>query len=151
MPVALSMQDGHRPPTRRTVIRGAAWAIPVVTMSSITPAFAASGLLLSASITGNGSTSLVTTTRTVTCETAVQFAVQGGSGGSGGRGAVYTGAFYVPAGTTLTLIAGGQGDPAYASSTLSTVLGGKGYGNGGNSSTTPLERMGGGVAAALRS
>ena len=152
--------DGVR---RRTLVRGAAWTIPAISVGAAAPyAMASPG---SESATGGdgatgagaqgGAQNLTTVGLTasvvnIPCGKTVTFTVTGAGGGSpvfhqftGGSGSRISGTFVLAAcaagcGSTIpvTLIAGGGG--AYTGANINGVgaTGGKGYGNGGNAGAT---------------
>ena len=114
-------------------------------------------------ITGNGSGAVSTTTITFACPRVLTYTVVGGSGGAdagtafqgAGKGASLIGTISVPAGTTLTLIAGGVGDTKISNNYLAgaayVAKGGTGFGNGGDSgpSASRTGSGGGGGSAIL--
>ncbi len=103
---------------RRTVVKAAAWSVPVIASTVASPAFAASGCA-----PGSASFSVPSPTQasggvqnwTVpTGVTSVSFAVAGGAGGGfdatpGGKGARTTGTLAVTPGDVLTIYVGQGG------------------------------------------
>lgn len=148
------MAPSHEPPTpritrstpRRTLLRGAAWTAPALTVAHAVPAFAASqcedeeftlelpngGL---GDVDGEAEDFIVPEG-----VEEIEFEVLGGAGGGrsatliGGAGTLVRGTLQVTPLETLHLIVG-QGGAGYPSAELGGVAdsGGKGYGNGGNS------------------
>ena len=124
-----------RPIQRRTIVKGAAWSLPVLAAAVAVPAHAASGTpCVGATYNSPG-----TYTYAVPAgRTTLNFEIAGGGGGAdflnaqgttgpGGSGALIAGALAVTPGQTLTLIVGGGGQGVHKQG-----LGGKGFGNGGN-------------------
>lgn len=132
--------DGHvRRPSRRTVIKGAAWSLPVIAASMAVPAHAAS-----VSCAPGDATTIATADASglleVTipaCATEITYVVRGGGGGGsatyGGFGAVSTGTI-VPTGQVMTLyLIAGQGGWARGSSKVDVHP--QGFGAGGLGAT----------------
>lgn len=139
-------------PSRRALVHGAAWAVPTALVSFSAPAFAAScdpiaqtRRLVAPTSNTVGSGPLAREEWTVPAGvTEVTFEVLGGGGGDaddptrganlqnrGGHGALVTGTLAVTPGQVLTLIAGngGIGQEDFGTS---NNIGGKGFGNGGD-------------------
>lgn len=134
---------------RRTLVKGAGWAAPVVALSAAAPAFAASCPSGQASVapsivaaaSGRAVAQWDTVPLTVTIPASacdIRYTIQGAGGGwQGGRGAYNSGTITrsnPAASLTLTIIAGAPGLISNANSTDGNVGGGKGYGNGGTTS-----------------
>lgn len=127
---------------RRTLAKGAAWAAPVVVASAAVPAYAAStepcstggSFTAPAPTDENGKTTNWTVPAGVN---SICFTVLGGAGGGytrqapGGAGAQLTGVLPVKPGDILTLVVGSGGSIAEGFDKPS--VGGKGYGDGGDS------------------
>ena len=120
---------------RRTIVKGAAWSVPVIAAAVRAPLAAASGCLSGDTVTvvGNGATLVTRTVAIPACATKVTYTVKGGDGQrigstSIGRGATISGELKNVAGLTLTLVAGGSPN----SGATDPRPGGAGYGNGGN-------------------
>lgn len=72
-------------PTRRTVLTGAAWALPIIATSAAVPAYAANGAQTGASHTIKGQANGRKTVKTFTVPAGVRelsFTLTGGAGGS---------------------------------------------------------------------
>ncbi|SES04802.1 hypothetical protein SAMN05443377_1419 [Propionibacterium cyclohexanicum] len=137
-------------PNRRTIIKGAAWSVPVIAAASIAPMAAASGP------TSGSKTFTVPAvnpddyvnvdwpptagryTFTVPAGvTVLSFTVIGGRGGGewGGWPAEVSGTLPVTSGETLDIIVGNGGSSNVALGV--PRIGGEGYGNGGSSNADP--------------
>ena len=129
--------------SRRTLVQGSAWAVPLVTMSATIPAYASSveceygGYEQAfANTSPNGSSR--TYTITVDKKTkAFKFSITGGAGGSykgsargglGGAGATVSGTVNVNEGDSITFIVAGGGGP-YGSTASAP---GRGWADGGS-------------------
>ncbi|WP_292722365.1 hypothetical protein [Microbacterium sp. 13-71-7] len=119
---------------RRTIVKGAAWSLPVLATAAAVPMAAASGTPCVGGAFDSPGTHFYKVPAGVT---SLKFEVAGGGGGGdfinygtngpGGAGALIVGVLSVVPGETLTLIVGGGGQGVYKQG-----LGGKGFGNGGN-------------------
>lgn len=133
--------------TRRAVVRGSAWSVPVVVLTTAAPAYAAScpNGSFSSSTPGTYSVDIPAGCGTIT------YTVVGGEGGlsslgRAGKGAQMTGTIVrsSTAAITLTAIVGGGGGGAVNSV---VVNGGSGYGAGGNVLANTTGRMTSAVGA----
>ena len=130
--------------SRRRLIQGTAWAVPVVVASSTIPVYAASSstcvpgisVPVNQNLTSDGSYTIETFTIPSGVETA-SFRITGGVGGSyrglamhgsGGRGALITGTLTVKENDILKFVLAGGG--AYSRETATEP--GKGWANGGS-------------------
>lgn len=145
------MVDEVRPASRvgrRSVVAGAAWAIPAVGVAVPAPAFAASPGFLEAIGVGSNSTTL---TGFVPCGRTITYTVIGGGGGGGaasvfpgGAGDMITGTFVLDCACggskqVTVVAAGGGGRGQRVAQTLpspSKAPGGGGFGKGGDSGDT---------------
>ncbi|MFB7843780.1 glycine-rich protein [Microbacterium sp. NPDC056052] len=129
---------------RRTVVKAAAWSVPVIASTVAAPAFAASGCAPgSASFSVPSPTQASGGVQNWTVPTgvaSVSFAVAGGAGGGfdatpGGKGALTTGTLAVTPGDVLTIYVGQGGRGGALQDT-----GGGGYGSGGSTtlSSSPV-------------
>ncbi|MDR6868130.1 hypothetical protein J2Y69_002741 [Microbacterium resistens] len=139
---------------RRTIVKGAAWSIPIIATAVALPGASASSgcqtVTFEAPALDPTSPEGVTTTFIVPAGvTKLGFAVAGGGGGGGsdplvngtgdninpfregGSGGLVTGEMSVTPGQALTLIVG-QGGELPITTDEGTKLGGRGYGNGGD-------------------
>ncbi len=132
---------------RRTIVKGAAWSIPIIATATAVPQAAAStgGCSGTVRVTGYGQARDL---EIPPCATIVTYEIAGAGGGytgnapgpdreaDGGRGALLTGTLTGVAGQTLHLI---PGNPGESSSTTKQALGGSGYGpgRGGHSGGLP--------------
>ena len=129
--------------SRRTLVQGSAWAIPLVTASATIPAYASSveceygGYEQAFANTSADGTSRTYTVTVDKKTKAFKFSITGGSGGSyqgsaqggiGGAGATVSGAVNVNEGDVITFIVAGGGGPY--GSTASTP--GRGWADGGS-------------------
>ena len=163
--MATDSSNRAQTPTRRALTQGALWSAPAVAIATAAPAVASTPVKEPQTLTinGTGSSALSTTTVAFACTTVVTYTVTGGSGGAdvpatftgAGKGAELKGTVTVPAGTTLTLVAGGVGDTKVSNNYLAgaayVAKGGKGYGSGGDSgpSASRTGSGGGGGSAIL--
>lgn len=165
---------------RRTVLKGAAWSVPVVTVAASAPA----GALVSPQPctaptqqvtlpqpTGSGANNTAAASSSLTIPagvTEVSFVVQGAPGGglqAYTAGARLTGRIAVTPGETLSFVTGQGGfrlvdGQTSNDSVTRTALGGQGHGSGGDASLTISQssslivyggvRSGGGASAILR-
>jgi len=129
--------------SRRTLVQGSAWAVPLVTASATIPAYASSveceygGYEQAFANTSADGTSRTYTVTVDKKTRAFKFSITGGSGGSyqgsaqggiGGAGATVSGAVNVNEGDVITFIVAGGGGPY--GSTASTP--GRGWADGGS-------------------
>lgn len=129
--------------SRRTLVQGSAWAVPLVTASATIPAYASSveceygGYEQAFANTSADGTSRTYTVTVDKKTKAFKFSITGGSGGSyqgsaqggiGGAGATVSGAVNVNEGDVITFIVAGGGGPY--GSTASTP--GRGWADGGS-------------------
>jgi len=153
--------------SRRTIVKGAAWSVPVIAAAAAAPMASASTGCASGSqqISGNGTAGQTVTVQIPACATKVTYTVIGGAGDRssdlqngintrkipGGGGAVVTGELIGVAGQTLTLIAGGGAGPAVTrpSDNFITMAGGTGYGNGGSAAGIYYVNGAGGAGSAI--
>ncbi|MDR6868855.1 hypothetical protein J2Y69_003481 [Microbacterium resistens] len=139
--------------SRRTIVRGAAWTIPVIAAAAAVPLAAASGCTGGGSMTAPAPTGTqapaMNSTFTVPAGvTQLTFEVAGAAGGtstftddghtlvgSGGAGALVTGVLLVTPGQVLSLIVG-QGGMGFHNTVSGPpspgYVGGGGYGSGGS-------------------
>ncbi|WP_353112314.1 hypothetical protein [Microbacterium sp.] len=110
------MTDSASPSTpipRRTIVKGAAWSVPIVAAAVAVPAYAASqNCAGTATVSPNLYDRGVLTVTLPACARTVSYVVAGGSGGGGvgaRRGSMVTGTLSVSGGETLTLVAGAPG------------------------------------------
>lgn len=105
-------------PTRRTILTGAAWALPIIASSAAVPAYAANGAQTGTSHTIKGQTNGRKTVKTFTVPAGVRelsFTLTGGAGGTvmarsqGGCGAKVTGTVSVTPGATVEIVAAAGG------------------------------------------
>ncbi|WP_353112316.1 hypothetical protein [Microbacterium sp.] len=102
--------------SRRTIVKGAAWSVPIVAAAVAVPAYAASpDCAGTATVTANDYEKGVLTVTLPACARTVSYVVLGGGGGTAqnvsysGCGAKITGTLAVSGGEVLTLVAGGGG------------------------------------------
>lgn len=135
---------------RRTIVKGAAWSLPVFAAAVAVPMASASGTPACATqktfftLPDSPSAAGITTTFIVPAKvTSLTVTVAGGAGGStdgpaalirGGNGGLVTATIPVTPGETLDLIVGQGGASRTAlSANPSIVTGGQGFGSGGDS------------------
>ena len=130
---------------RRTIVKGAAWTIPVIATATAVPAASAS-VCTPQTLRVDGFAQ-ATTIAIPACATTVTFTVAGGGGGGvetvpagdgkfqGGSGALITGTLIGVAGKTLTLTPGNGGTNGVFRG--ASGRGGSGVGNGGDSGFHP--------------
>ena len=131
---------GH---TRRTIVKGAVWSVPVIAAATVAPLSAASTLqTYTATVSGNGTSSRSCSFILPAGAKDVTYSVAGGAGGGlgGGNGALLTGTLSSPTvATPITIVAAGGGIWGGSNKGPSVPprvgLGGQGFGNGG---TSPL-------------
>ena len=128
--------------SRRGLVKGTAWAVPVVLASTAVPALAAShcqpGIVVPIPTNTSTDGSSLTHTFTATDKTqSLTFTITGGAGGSyqgdsyqgfGGAGAYITGTIDLTEGDTVTFITAGGGGP-YSGSAEAP---GRGWADGGS-------------------
>ena len=151
------MSSWTKGPSRRAVVKGAVWSVPVVALATAVPAQAASPPCPAITVTRRVEVPEANTknptdgpreeeTLSLPSDvTTVEFEVLGGGGGisynrlkSVGQGTnaeLVVGKMVVPAGSVLTLIAG-NGGASTSAFNQGTRTGGQGYGNGGDSFLT---------------
>lgn len=137
-------------PTRRTILTGAAWALPIIATSAAVPAYAANGAQTGTSHTIKGQANGRKTVKTFTVPAGVRelsFTLTGGAGGTvmarsqGGCGAKVTGTVSVTPGATVEIVAAAGGIGVLERVTRNgaswneskPATGGEGYGKGGSS------------------
>ena len=137
-------------PTRRTILTGAAWALPIIAASAAVPAYAANGAQTGTSHTIKGQANGRKTVKTFTVPAGVHelsFTLTGGAGGTvmtrsqGGCGAKVTGTVSVTPGATVEIGAAAGGIGVLERVTRNgaswneskPATGGEGYGKGGSS------------------
>lgn len=137
---------------RRTLVKGAAWSIPVMAVAVGAPMAAASGCREPVEFIapGPGNPTLPageTTTFPVPAGvTSISYVVIGGSGGgrtaalTGGAGSRVSGTMTVTPGQNLYLTVG-QGGLGGGTNSATGFPGGQGYGNGGASGATPAGQL----------
>lgn len=139
--------------TRRHLVQGASWSVPVILGTSMVPSYAASQTCANGTFVAPApaadSDQAVTTTWTVPEGVSkICFSVLGGGGGrsylsymQGGAGGIITGELMVTPGQQLTLVvaAGGIGSPGLP------ATGGGGYGDGGSVLAPETETINGGL------
>ena len=148
--------DHHEAPpgtSRRAIVKGAAWSVPVVAAAVATPAVAASATVADVPYTltvkPTGQTKGQCTVTLPVGASAISYKMSGGGGGRGngtvsfanGGNAAYlagrltSGVDKILTPTTLTVIAGaaGYGISADTTTQRTSTPGGQGYGNGGAS------------------
>ncbi|WOQ17982.1 hypothetical protein [Raineyella sp. W15-4] len=121
-------------PRRRTIVLGAAWAVPAVALTAAAPAYAASLTCTYVAPQPTQSaeyTAAVTTIWPVPTDvTTVQFEIWGGAGGGGSSGSKVTGTLNLTGVTQLALVVAQGGLLPSDSGTAS--VGGSGFGDGGS-------------------
>lgn len=137
---------------RRSILRGAAWSLPVLATATAVPVAAASTCTTASQVF---STAGQLTTFTVPAGARyVDFVVRGAGGGAGstvagGQGANSSGRITLPTNATVAQrtfgIVVGQGGEVKTDGT--TAAGGTGYGSGGNSTPGPRDNPGGPAGA----
>lgn len=137
-------------PTRRTILTGAAWALPIIAASAAVPAYAANGAQTGTSHTIKGQANGRKTVKTFTVPAGVRelsFTLTGGAGGTvmarsqGGCGAKVTGTVSVTPGATVEIVAAAGGIGVLERVTRNgaswneskPATGGEGCGKGGSS------------------
>lgn len=161
---AVTSGGTHGPLSRRRIVRGAAWSVPVVVVGTAAHSFASSQVPPACDPNTGSQTWTVPTATPITftvpavpeCD-YVYFEIVGGEGGlsaTSGKGAKFTGTFVRPTRNAfdVDLVVGGGGQAGQSSAIWS---GGLGYGKGGDTQTAPSKAYvpigagGGGSALAL--
>ncbi|MBM7466540.1 hypothetical protein [Microbacterium esteraromaticum] len=130
---ASASEGNQRLPRRRTVIKGAAWSVPILAAAVAAPAHASSCAPGERQITATSDSYAWTTIEIPACAREIRYVVRGGGGGAsgayGGFGAVATGTI-TPTGSSMTLyLIAGQGGWRRGSTKLDVRP--RGYGDGG--------------------
>lgn len=119
--------------SRRTIVKGAAWSVPIVAATVAVPSYAASpDCAGTATVTANDYEKGVLTVTLPACARTVSYVIVGGGGGDAlsgsysGAGAKVAGTFAVSGGEVLSLVAGGGGGSRNMAPNRAT-----GWGDGG--------------------
>lgn len=143
MPLVTNNEHAKRGVSRRSLVNGAAWSIPVIAVATATPFASASCGTPGNELYAPGVYDLTLPD----CVSSVTFEVVGG-GATGAAAGLIQGTLALPSrGVTLRLVVGANG--GFSSSTTVGAVGGAGYGAGGSAQPSARGSSAGGGGSAI--